>query len=88
MWALAGPDNDETRQRWEKGGRQMAQDYTELMNQLKDQKIDQFEIGPEEFPAFQQAFMAFDTRKRIIGQAHKGGKIIYRYDHDVANGDA
>ncbi|MCF7523869.1 hypothetical protein L3X07_13660 [Levilactobacillus brevis] len=50
----------------------MTKDFTALMNQLKDQKIEQFEVTPEEFPAFQKAFMAFDTRKRVIGQAEKG----------------
>ena len=60
----------------------MARDFTDLMNQLKEGKIDQFEVEPAEFQAFQQAYMAFDTRKRVIGQAHKNGKLIYRYDHD------
>ncbi|CAJ1227011.1 hypothetical protein [Levilactobacillus zymae] len=63
----------------------MARDFTDLMNQLKDQKIDQFEVGPDEFQAFQKAYMAFDTRKRVIGQAHKDGKLIYRYDHDTGD---
>ncbi|KRK73672.1 hypothetical protein FD30_GL000245 [Levilactobacillus namurensis DSM 19117] len=66
-----------------KGGEQMARDFTDLMNQLKDQKIDQFEVEPDEFPAFQQAFMAFETRKRVIGEAHKGGKLVYHYDRDA-----
>lgn len=61
----------------------MARDFTDLMNQLKERKIDQFEVEPAEFQAFQRAYMAFDTRKRVIGQAHKNGKLIYRYDHDV-----
>lgn len=60
-------------------------DFTELMNQLKDKKIEQFEVTPEDFPAFQKAFMAFETRKRVVGQAEKGGKLIYHYDHDAGN---
>ncbi|AYM02868.1 hypothetical protein [Levilactobacillus yiduensis] len=63
----------------------MAKDFTDLMNQLKDKKLDEFEVTPEEFPAFQKAFMAFETRKRVVGQAHKGGKLIYRYDDDAQN---
>ncbi|QCZ47996.1 hypothetical protein UCCLB95_0739 [Levilactobacillus brevis] len=55
-----------------KGDDIVTKDFTALMNQLKDQEIEQFEVTPEEFPAFQKAFMAFDTRKRVIGQAEKG----------------
>lgn len=68
-----------------KGDDIVTKDFTALMNQLKDQKIEQFEVTPEEFPAFQKAFMAFDTRKRVIGQAEKGGTLIYRYDQDTGN---
>ena len=67
-----------------KGDDIVTKDFTALMNQLKDQKIEQFEVTPEEFPAFQKAFMAFDTRKREIGQAEKGGPLIYHYDQDTA----
>lgn len=61
----------------------MARDFTALMKQLKDGQIDKFTIGPDDFSDFQRAFMAFDTRKRVIGQAQKNGQIIYRYDHDT-----
>ncbi len=60
----------------------MDKDFTALMNQLKNKELDEFEVTPEEFPAFQKAFMAFETRKRVVGQADKGGKLIYRYDDD------
>ncbi|NLR10563.1 MULTISPECIES: hypothetical protein [Lactobacillaceae] len=63
----------------------MDRDFTDLMNQLKDKKIDQFEVTPTDFPAFQKAFMAFETRKRVVGQAQKDGKLIYHYDHDTEN---
>ncbi|MCH4123909.1 MAG: hypothetical protein LKH74_08785 [Levilactobacillus sp.] len=63
----------------------MAKDFTALMNQLKNKELDEFEVTPEEFPAFQKAFMAFETRKRVVGQAHKGGKLIYRYDDGGKN---
>ncbi|ATU71312.1 hypothetical protein CT113_13660 [Levilactobacillus brevis] len=68
-----------------KGDDIVTKDFTALMNQLKDQEIEQFEVTPEEFPAFQKAFMAFDTRKRVIGQAEKGGTLIYHYDQDTGN---
>ncbi|MFC6274211.1 hypothetical protein ACFQET_01600 [Levilactobacillus tangyuanensis] len=65
----------------------MAKDFTALMNQLKDKQLSTFEVTPEEFPEFQKAFMAFDTRKRVIGQAEKGGKLIYHYDYEAGNSD-
>ena len=63
----------------------MAKDFTDLMNQLKDKKIESFEVTPEDFPDFQKAFMSFDTRKRVVGQANKNGQLIYHYDHDAGN---
>jgi len=63
----------------------LAKDFTALMKQLKDKQLSTFEVTPEEFPAFQKAFMAFDTRKRVIGQAEKGGTLIYHYDQDTGN---
>ncbi|WP_382339087.1 hypothetical protein [Levilactobacillus tongjiangensis] len=64
-------------------GGELDKDYTDLMNQLKDKKIDSFTVTPAEFPAFQRAFMAFETRKRVVGQAEKNGQLIYHYDHDA-----
>ena len=66
----------------------MVRDFTALMNQLKNKELDEFEVGPDDFQAFQQAYMAFDTRKRVIGQAHKNGKLVYHYDHDAGNQSA
>lgn len=67
------------------GGKIVERDFTDLMNQLKDKKIAQFEVTPADFPAFQKAFMAYETRKRVVGKAEKNGKLIYHYDHDAGN---
>ncbi|WP_413628292.1 hypothetical protein R4B61_04135 [Fructilactobacillus vespulae] len=56
-------------------------DFTELLNQLRDNKIKTLTIQPNEFFIFQQAFMAFETRKKIVGRATNGGTVIYHYDH-------
>ncbi|PWF99894.1 hypothetical protein [Levilactobacillus bambusae] len=57
-------------------------DFTALMDQLRDGQLESFEIEEEEFPEFQKAYMAYETRKRVIGQAERGGKVIYHYEHD------
>ncbi|WP_395361622.1 hypothetical protein [Levilactobacillus parabrevis] len=74
-----------TRQRRAREEKTVARDFTDLMNQLKDKKIEQFEVTPEDFPAFQKAFMAYETRKRVVGKAEKNGKLIYHYDYDAGN---
>jgi len=57
-------------------------DYTELLDQLRDGKIKELTITPDEFLVFQQAFMDYETRKRIIGNAGDQGIVVYHYDND------
>ncbi|WP_395319109.1 hypothetical protein [Fructilactobacillus frigidiflavus] len=57
-------------------------DYTALLNQLRDGEIKEFTIKPAEFFLFQQAFMDYETRKRIIGTAGDQGIVVYHYDND------
>ncbi|AYF92404.1 hypothetical protein D7I45_02320 [Apilactobacillus bombintestini] len=56
--------------------------YTELLNDLKDNKISELVIKPDEFTDFQVAFMNFDTRKRVVGKASQNGIITYTYQSD------
>lgn len=60
----------------------LAEDYANLMARLKSGDLDEFTVEPADFMAFQTAYMQFESRKRIVGQAEKNGKIIYHYDHD------
>lgn len=57
-------------------------DYTALLNQLRDGEIKELTIKPAEFFLFQQAFMDYETRKRIIGTAGDQGIVVYHYDND------
>lgn len=57
-------------------------DYTALLNQLRDGEIKELTIKPDEFFNFQQAFMDYETRKRIIGNAGDHGIVVYHYDND------
>lgn len=52
-------------------------DYETLLNDLRDGKIDEIEITPEIFPAFQQVWRDFPSQNRIRGIAGKGGHIKY-----------
>ncbi|WP_252898919.1 hypothetical protein [Secundilactobacillus odoratitofui] len=51
----------------------MAEDYANLMAQLKSGELDEFTVEPADFMAFQTAYMSFESRKRIIGKAEKKG---------------
>lgn len=52
------------------------QDYKQLLDDLRAGKIDQFEIGPEQFQEFQPVYHSYPYRTQIVGKAHIGGKII------------
>ncbi|CAM2877300.1 hypothetical protein [Fructilactobacillus fructivorans] len=57
-------------------------DFTKLLNQLKDGEIKDLTINPKDFPEFQQAFMNFPTRKRIVGKASEKGILTYHYSSE------
>lgn len=52
------------------------------MEQLKSGELAELEVHPDEFMAFYDAYMTFESRKRVIGSAEKNGIITYRYDHE------
>ncbi|SEM69946.1 hypothetical protein SAMN05216431_1079 [Ligilactobacillus sp. WC1T17] len=60
----------------------MSRDYAKLLDDLKAGKIDSFEISKEEFMDFQPVFMESNFRKRVIGEAKRGGGATYHYDRD------
>ncbi|MEY8442451.1 hypothetical protein AALA17_07440 [Lactobacillaceae bacterium 24-114] len=53
-------------------------DYEQLLEDLHDGKIKEFEIKPEEFIEFQPIFHAYQFRTQISGEAHRGGTLTYR----------
>ncbi|WP_076459684.1 hypothetical protein [Limosilactobacillus caccae] len=53
------------------------EDFEQLLDDLREKKIDHFEITPENFQAFQPVFHAYAYRSQIEGKAHSGGKISY-----------
>lgn len=55
-----------------------TQDFQQLLDDLHAGKIDEFEIIPDDFQAFQRVYHAYPYRTQIVGEAHIGGKITYR----------
>lgn len=55
------------------------EEYTALLDQLRDGEIETLTIDPSEFFVFQQAFMDYKTRKRIVGKAGNKGIVVYHY---------
>ena len=53
-------------------------DFEQQLDDLRTGKIDQFEITPENFQAFQRVYHAYPYRTQIEGKANIGGKVIYR----------
>ncbi|MDG9732769.1 MULTISPECIES: hypothetical protein [Leuconostoc] len=52
-------------------------DYTIALNDLRDGKIDEIKINPENFPAFQKAWALFAYQNAIRGVAHAHGQVTY-----------
>lgn len=57
----------------------MTKNYTQLLEDLKDGKIDKLEITTEEFMDFQREYMNFGHRKNVVGTAKRNGGAIYHY---------
>ena len=55
----------------------MVENFEQQLDDLRDCKIDHFEITPENFQAFQRVYHAYPYRTQIEGKANIGGKITY-----------
>ncbi|AFT81377.1 MULTISPECIES: hypothetical protein [Leuconostoc] len=52
-------------------------DYKQLLNDLRDGKIDEINMTPEAFPEFQKVWREFPSQNRIRGIAGKQGQVKY-----------
>lgn len=52
-------------------------DYQQLLQQLKDGQIDQFEIKPDQYFDFQKSWQDFKYQQEIRGIAKIGGIVTY-----------
>lgn len=57
----------------------MDTDFVMLLNQLRQGELQELTVTPEDFMAFRAAWADFPGRKEIVGTAHRGGTIVYRY---------
>lgn len=54
--------------------------FEELLTQLANHEIDEFDVSREEFMEFRQAWSAREDRKHIVGEAHLGGAVTYHWE--------
>ncbi|NMV54152.1 hypothetical protein FOL88_04090 [Lactobacillus reuteri] len=54
------------------------ENFEQLLDDLRNKKIDHFIITPENFQQFQPIFHSYAYRSQIEGEAQRGGKIIYQ----------
>jgi hypothetical protein len=59
----------------------MAQDYLALLEALREGELAEFEITPEEFPAFHKVWQNYGYQNTIVGTAHHEGRVTYRKAH-------
>ncbi|CAK1233789.1 MULTISPECIES: hypothetical protein [Fructobacillus] len=52
-------------------------DFAQALSDLKDGKINHFDVDPETFPAFQKAWSAFPYQNTVKGIAQRAGKVTY-----------
>lgn len=57
----------------------MASDYVKLMDDLRAGRLNELKIDSESFAAFRAAWTNYPNRKEIVGQAKRGGTILYHY---------
>lgn len=59
----------------------MPKDYAELLRQLASGELTTLQITADEFMEFQSAYMNFESRKRIVGEAQANGVIVYHFEN-------
>lgn len=54
------------------------------IDELITGKRESIEINRDEFTAFRQEWLKLPQRNDLVGEAHFGGRVVYRYqpDHD------
>ncbi|EKK20093.1 hypothetical protein B808_1015 [Fructilactobacillus florum 8D] len=57
-------------------------DFTKRLDELRTGELDSLTVTPDQFFYFQQAFMDYETRKRIVGEAATDGVVVYHYATD------
>ncbi|USS92926.1 hypothetical protein M8332_04770 [Fructilactobacillus ixorae] len=53
--------------------------FTAQLEQLQNGDLQELTVQPDQFFIFQQAFMDYPTRKRVVGTAQENGVVVYHY---------
>lgn len=56
------------------------EEYVEMIQQLKDGEINEITIEQPDFMTFRKAWLSFEDRASIVGEAELNGEIIYKYE--------
>lgn len=57
--------------------------YDQEIQDLVDGKVDRIEVKHDLVMLFRDAWIKRSDRKYIVGEAHLGGHVTYRYDSTV-----
>lgn len=57
--------------------------YDQEIQDLVDGKVDRIEVKHDLVMLFREAWLKREDRKYIVGEAHLGGHVTYRYDPAV-----
>lgn len=60
----------------------MGNPFEEKIAQLLSGECSELVVEKDDFFTFREAWLAHPERKKIIGEAHLGGKVIYRREED------
>ncbi|WP_268912716.1 hypothetical protein [Lentilactobacillus sp. SPB1-3] len=55
-------------------------EFTDQLQKLRSGEVSEIKVEPADFMNFQEAFMDFEARKRVIGTAQKGGTVVYTFE--------
>ncbi|MFT8669332.1 MAG: hypothetical protein ABF778_06265 [Liquorilactobacillus hordei] len=58
----------------------MEETFKDKLEKLANGEITEIKITAENFMDFQEAFMNFPQRKRVVGIAGHNGQIIYHFE--------
>lgn len=58
----------------------VAEIFTDKLKKLADGELEEIKITTDNFMNFQEAFMNFPQRKRVVGEASHNGEITYHFE--------
>ncbi|KRN77701.1 hypothetical protein [Weissella minor] len=53
-------------------------DFTQILDELRTGVKSEFTLEAENFPEFFEVWRSYPYQNAIVGEAHQGGRIIYR----------